>query len=58
MAGVFLVTYALLRMIVTLSPTSISGYTRDFFACKDIFNLTANSFFGSFAWDGVNLVVE
>ena len=43
---------------LTLSPTSTSGYTRDVFACKDIFTLTSNSFFGSFAWDGVNLVVE
>ena len=47
-----------LRIILTLSPTAISGYTRDFFACKDIFNLTSNSFSGFFASDGVNLVVE
>ena len=36
-----------LRIIVTLPPTSISGYVLLRFACKDIFSLTSNSCFFS-----------
>ena len=54
MTGAFFFTNAFFTHYFILSPTSTSGYVLLRFACKDIFNLTSNSCFGSFAWDGVN----
>ena len=59
MTGAFFFANAFfLRIILTLSPTSISGYVLLRFARKDTFNLASNSFFFFLASNGVILVTD